>query len=122
MGGKKRTKRYPQNGANAPMVGANVPTEPQNSEKQAQNAKNRGIFEEPARSGTLELKIHQEWKTKMVTKRSKKLALDLSPPPFCTKFRHDSHGANGFASYGPQNFELFLVRAGNNNHNEMHKD
>ena len=27
---KKRTKRYPQNGANAPMVGANVPTEPQN--------------------------------------------------------------------------------------------
>ena len=29
-GEKKRTKRYPQNGANAPMVGANVPTEPQN--------------------------------------------------------------------------------------------
>ena len=28
--GKKRTKRYPQSGANAPTVGANVPTEPQN--------------------------------------------------------------------------------------------
>ena len=35
-GKKKRTKRYPQNGANAPMVGANVPTEPQNAEKQTQ--------------------------------------------------------------------------------------
>ena len=29
---KKRTKGYPQNGANAPMAGANVPTELQNSE------------------------------------------------------------------------------------------
>ena len=51
---------------------------------------------------------------KIVTKWSKKCALNLSIPPFCTKFRHDSHGTNGFASYGPQNFELFLVRAGNN--------
>ena len=33
LGEKKSTKRYPQSGANAPMVGANVPTEPQNSEK-----------------------------------------------------------------------------------------
>ena len=31
---KKHAKRYPQSGANAPMVGANVPTEPQNSENQ----------------------------------------------------------------------------------------
>ena len=53
-------------------------------------------------------------KTKMVTNWSKKRALDLSIPPSCTKFRHDSHGTDGFASYGPQNFELFLVRAGNN--------
>ena len=35
----------------------------------------------------------------MVTKRSKKRALDLSLPPFCTKFRHDSHGSDGFANY-----------------------
>ena len=39
----------------------------------------------------------------MVTKWSKKRALDLSLPPFCTKFRHDSHGTNGFASYKTQN-------------------
>ena len=52
-------------------------------------------------------------KTKMVMKWSKKRALDLSIPPSCTKFRHDSNGTDGFASYGPQNFELFLVRAGN---------
>ena len=35
----------------------------------------------------------------MVTKWSKKRALDLSLPPFCTKFRHDSHGSNGFVNY-----------------------
>ena len=38
-------------------------------------------------------------KTKMVTKWSKKRALDLSIPPFCTKFRHDSHGSKSFVSF-----------------------
>ena len=42
-------------------------------------------------------------KTKMVMKRSPKRALDLSIPPFCSKFCHESHGTNGFASYKTQN-------------------
>ena len=39
----------------------------------------------------------------MVTKWSNTRALDLSIPTFCTKYRHECHGASGFANYENQN-------------------
>ena len=69
------------------------------------------IWERAVLTNSVRAEPRKFW-TKMDMKRSKKRALDLSLPPFCTKFRHDSHSTNGFANYGPRNFELFLVRAG----------
>ena len=60
------------------------------------------IWERAVLINTVRAEPRKVWKTKMVMTWSKKRALDLSTPPSCTKFRHDSHGTNGFASYETQ--------------------
>ena len=66
----------------------------------------------PNSGSSPELKIHQKFIKNMLKinekqKRSRNGQRseppDLSIPPFCTKFRRDSHGTNGFASYKTQN-------------------